>query len=331
MKSSNSDEINENRWVSFELYYNNSLDSFMPNSSNDEIKLKNENFFSCSESEIKNNNDKIFKSFEEISENNSFYIFKKTLPSNLENNPDYKFNLYPENNKEEKNEGIKEKKIVKFIATKLLKKKRGRLRKSNTKKVKVHSKDAKDNIRKKIIGHFISFLIALANDAIKVESPGNEYNNFFKPILSKVKCKIKKDDILKLKYHSILTDYLISSNKGIKKKNKKYVQEEKTNKTNYENIIKKFPSLKKFFEQKIIDVFKNYYCKNKKDVNNMFDFNGVKIKLSSETKTFWDLLEKKENKNSKEKFINVINKNFGCNLLIDKILSKNKKCNNFMY
>ena len=72
MKSSNSDEINENRWVSFELYYNNSLDSFMPNSSNDEIKLKNENFFSCSESEIKNNNDKIFKSFEEISEDNSF-------------------------------------------------------------------------------------------------------------------------------------------------------------------------------------------------------------------------------------------------------------------
>jgi hypothetical protein len=291
----------------------------MPYSSNDDMKLKAENVFSCSESEIKKNNAQNSESFEEINEDNSFYIFKKTLPLNLENISDYKFNLYPENNKEEKNEGIKEKKIVKFIATKLLKKKRGRLRKSNTKKVKVHSKDAKDNIRKKIIGHFISFLITLANDAIKFKSPGNEYNNFFKPILSKAKCKIKKDDILKLKYHNILTDYIISSNKGIKKKNKKYVQEEKTNKTNYENIIEKFPSLKKFFEQKIIDVFKNYYCKNKKDANNMFDFNGVKRELSSENKNIYDLLDKEENKNSKDIFINVINKYFGCNLQIDNI------------
>ena len=108
--SSNSDEMNEMRCVSFELYSNNNLESFMPNSSNDDMKLKAENIFSCSESEIKKNNAQNSESFEEINEDNSFYIFKKTLPLNLENISDYKFNLYPENNKEEKNEGIKEKK-----------------------------------------------------------------------------------------------------------------------------------------------------------------------------------------------------------------------------
>ena len=129
-----------------------------------------------------------------------------------------------------------------------------------------------------------------------------------------VKCKIKNYDILKLKYQNIFTDYTISPNKGIKKKNEKYVSKEETNKKNYEHICKEFPSLKNFFEQNMIDIFKNYYCKNKNDINNMFDFEGVKINISSKTKTFYDLLEKEENKNSKNKFIKIINRYFGCNL-----------------
>jgi hypothetical protein len=251
----------------------------------------------------------------ERDEDNIFEIFSNNLGLNSEIHSGNRLGSLTENNKEEEKEESNKKKIVKFTTTKILKKKRGRIPKSKPKKtVKEHTKDDNDNILKKIRVNFVSFLITLANDAIKAESTGIEYKNFFKPILHDVKCKIKNYDILKLKYQNIFTDYTISQNRGIKKKNEKYVSKEETNKKNYEDICKEFPSLKNFFEQKMIDIFKNYYCKNKKDINNMFDFNGVKIKLSSKTKTFYDLLEKEENKNSKNKFIKIINRYFGCNL-----------------
>ena len=312
MKSS---KENIKEFVSFNFCSNYDLDLFNDNSFNNDINSENEISFDLSESKIEKNNVPDYESFMERDEDDSFEIFSNNLGLYSEIHSGNRLGSLTENNEEEEKEESNKKKIVKFTTKKILKKKRGRIPKSKPKKtVKEHTKDDNDNILKKIRVNFVSFLITLANDAIKAESTGIEYKNFFRPILHDVKCKIKNYDILKLKYQNIFTDYTISPNKGIKKKNEKYVSKEETNKKNYEYICKEFPSLKKFFEQKMIDIFKNYYCKNKKDINNMFDFNGVKIKLSSKTKTFYDLLEKEENTNSKNKFIKVINRYFGCNL-----------------
>ena len=312
MKSS---KENIKEFVSFNFCSYYDLDPFNDNSFNNDINSENENFLDFSESEIEKNNVPDYESFMERDEDDSFEIFSNNLGLYSEIHSGNRLGSLTENNGEEEKEESNKKKIVKFTTTKILTKKRGRIPKSKPKKtVKEHTKDDNDNILKKIRVNFVSFLITLANDAIKAESTGIEYNNFFKPILHDVKCKIKNYDILKLKYQNIFTDYTISPNKGIKKKNEKYVSKEETNKKNYEHICKEFPSLKNFFEQKMIDIFKNYYCKNKKDINNMFDFEGVKINISSKTKTFYDLLEKQENKNSKNKFIKIINRYFGCNL-----------------
>ena len=312
MKSS---KENIKEFVSFNFCSYYDLDPFNDNSFNNDINSENENFLDFSESEIEKNNVPDYESFMERDEDDSFEIFSNNLGLYSEIHSGNRLGSLTENNEEEEKEESNKKKIVKFTTTKILTKKRGRIPKSKPKKtVKEHTKDDNDNILKKIRVNFVSFLITLANDAIKAESTGIEYNNFFKPILHDVKCKIKNYDILKLKYQNIFTDYTISPNKGIKKKNEKYVSKEETNKKNYEHICKEFPSLKNFFEQKMIDIFKNYYCKNKKDINNMFDFEGVKINISSKTKTFYDLLEKQENKNSKNKFIKIINRYFGCNL-----------------
>ena len=312
MKSS---KENIKEFASFNFCSNYDLDPFNENLFNNDINSENENFLDFSESEIEKNNVPDYESFMERDEDDSFEIFSNNLGLYSEIHSGNRLGSLTENNEEEEKEESNKKKIVKFTTTKILTKKRGRIPKSKPKKtVKEHTKDDNDNILKKIRVNFVSFLITLANDAIKAESTGIEYKNFFRPILHDVKCKIKNYDILKLKYQNIFTDYTISPNKGIKKKNEKYVSKEETNKKNYEHICKEFPSLKNFFEQNMIDIFKNYYCKNKNDINNMFDFEGVKINISSKTKTFYDLLEKEENKNSKNKFIKIINRYFGCNL-----------------
>jgi len=312
MKSS---KENIKEFVSFNFCSNYDLDPFNDNSFNNDINFENENFLDLSESKIENNNVQSYESFMEKDEDNIFEILYNNLGLNSEINSGYRLSSLKENNKEEEKEESNKKKIVKFTTIKILKKKRGRTPNSKPKKLNEHTKDDNDNILKKIRVNFVSFLITLANDALKAESTGIEYKNFFRQILHKVKCKIKNYDILKLKYQNIFTDYTISPNRGIKKKNEKYVSNnEETNKKNYEHICKEFPSLKNFFEQNMIDIFKNYYCKNKNDINNMFDFEGVKINISSKTKTFYDLLDKQENKNSKNKFIKIINRYFGCNL-----------------
>jgi len=245
MKSS---KENIKEFVSFNLCFNSDLDLFNENSFNKDINSENEISFDLSESKIEKNNVPDYESFMERDEDDSFEIFSNNLGLNSEINSGNRLGSLTENNGEEEKEESNKKKIVKFTTTKILKKKRGRIPKSKPKKtVKEHTKDDNDNILKKIRVNFVSFLITLANDAIKAESTGIEYKNFFRPILHDVKCKIKNYDILKLKYQNIFTDYTISPNRGIKKKNKKYVSKEETNKKNYEHICKEFPSLKNFF------------------------------------------------------------------------------------
>lgn len=80
------------------------------------------------------------------------------------------------------------------------------------------------------------------------------------------------------------------------------------NKEIYSKICEICPSLKKFFEQGYLDLFKEYFDNKDKK----YEFHGKIIVLSKKTKTFNDLLNKKINKNNKckERFKYIANNYF---------------------
>ena len=99
--------------------------------------------------------------------------------------------------------------------------------------------------------------------------------------------------IYQIPYKDILTKYNISKNQGHRKNCKTYKVQKTTNEKKYNEICKLSPSLKEFFEQKVSDIFKKYYCLNKK-LNKSIEFEKFTFELSPETKTFYDLLKKNE-------------------------------------
>ena len=72
----------------------------------------------------------------------------------------------------------------------------------------------------------------------------------------------------------------------------------------YEIICKELPILKEIFDLRYSYIFQNYYLKNLRE----FNLNGLDIKLSEETKTYNDLLQKDQNYNIKNVFEKVINR-----------------------
>ena len=62
--------------------------------------------------------------------------------------------------------------------------------------------------------------------------------------------------------------------------------------------------LKDIFNLRYSYIFQNYYLKNLRK----FNLNGLDIKLSEETKTYNDLLQKDQNYNIKNVFEKVINR-----------------------
>ena len=298
-------ENQEDNKSSFEIWYLSNSYIINLDEIHHEINSSDKNCLNLGEFISQNNKEQKQEQFMENEDSKSYKISKVTLF------------LPIEKKYESNNENINTNKKNKFI---ILNKKRGRkpeVSKKNLIYEKRHLKDAPDNILKKIKVHFITFLINFANDAHKSILKEKKCDVIFKQILHKGKCNIKLKDVFKLEYKNIFTRYNISLNKGIKKESKNYFDKEITNEKNYEKICEISPLLKNLFNQKIGDIFKIYYIKNKNDINNIFDFNGSKIELSQNTKTFYDLLEKEENKNSISKFINVINKYFKCNLKIN--------------
>ena len=197
-----------------------------------------------------------------------------------------------------------------------LQKKRGRKRNPDTKRKREHTKYSIYNIRKVINVNFLTFLIDLANDAKKSWLNDKQFKKyFFKQISHKLKSmKIGKiNDLLNEKYKTIFS-FVIKSDKR-KKKITNYDEKEQTNDIIYNYFCQFSPKLKEFFELKISEIFNNYFCKNKNDIiNNNLYFNGSEIKLSPETNTFYNLLDKKKERNLKDKYIIVANKYFHCNL-----------------
>jgi hypothetical protein len=199
--------------------------------------------------------------------------------------PDYKVNENKEPN---------DKKAKKNLFLVFKKKKRG---KKPTKTKRLHSKDTIDLVEDKLQVNFINYLVDLGNDMIKSSNNLNTSEKFLKIKYEEKKKSYKPKDIRKLLYNDIFK--LTISNT-----NKKELIKGKTNEKMYEIICKELPILKEIFDLKYSYIFQNYYLKNLRE----FNLNGLDIKLSEETKTYNDLLQKDQNYNIKNVFEKVINR-----------------------
>ena len=199
--------------------------------------------------------------------------------------PDYKVNENKEPN---------DKKAKKNLFLVFKKKKRG---KKPTKTKRLHSKDTIDLVKDKLQVNFINYLVNLGNDMIKSSNNLNTSEKFLKIKYEEKKKSYKPKDIRKLLYNDIFK--LTISNT-----NKKELIKGKTNEKMYEIICKELPILKEIFDLKYSYIFQNYYLKNLRE----FNLNGLDIKLSEETKTYHDLLQKDQNYNIKNVFEKVINR-----------------------
>ena len=179
------------------------------------------------------------------------------------------------------------KKIVNFKT--VLHHKRGRknIKKPDNKYYnKCHGSADFDNVQRKIQVSFITFLIRLANDAIKTVL-GKKCKFFFKDIKYEFKKVVshKYVEYLKQCKYSDIIQMKISS------KNKNYG--ENLNKETLSKICKISPELQKLFEKNYLYIFQKYYCAL--EINqDIIDFDGLKIELSPLTKGILNLLRKNE-------------------------------------
>jgi hypothetical protein len=174
-------------------------------------------------------------------------------------------------------------------------------KRKNSDKIK-HPWNATDNISDRVLTHYDNSLIDLANDATNTIFNSLNQKYFLKIKYSEHKKNYNNNLISEKKYCDIFKYQLSAKNKGYKIKNGD------TNENRYNIICAKSPLLKKFFEQRYLDLFENYYYNDKRN----FDFDGKHFQLSDDTKTFSDLLNKGNGKNRSAEniFINVINNNY---------------------
>ena len=268
--------------------FHNKFDIFV----NVKTNIYDLNQFDISLDEIKNimNGPKI--DLEEEDDDSDEIYFTKNSKTDIQTTVSLTKNILFDEKKPEKN-------ITKNVNfTTILKKKRGRMRRdeSNKKITKFHCCDDFDNIQRKIQVDFISFLIRLANDALKhIFGPKTKYH--FKHVDYEIKKIINHNYIEYLKecnYSDILQMNISPKNKLFK---------EDSNKKTFIEVCKFSDILKNIFEKKYLYIFQKYYCgiKNNKKI---IDLEGLKILLSPKTKTLFNLLKKNEKYN--EKYKNVI-------------------------
>ena len=232
-----------------------------------------------------NNNQSDVPSFKSndssISESDSF-VFKNSYegPYDIDENSTTKIT---QENSKNKNSDKKEEK----------RKKSGRKRKrENENGKKYHTKFAYDNIIRKIQVHFLNFLVSFINEILK----HYEFKQKFFNIDYSIKKDIKKENVENLK--SIEIGEILCKDISKKYKNQ-YKEDVKINNKIYLEVIKN-DNIKKILSEKYINIFKNIYYKNKRDLNDY----GLNIKLSNDVKTYKDLLKKyNKEKDYKEEII----------------------------
>ena len=188
---------------------------------------------------------------------------------------------------EEKNK--KDEKPANFIIKKFTNKKR-------------YESSGLDNIKKKIQGHFFSFIIDISNDALLTLN--KKRKSLFKRIDYKEKQKCNYKEFEKLKKSSIKKVIKMNISPKFTKKKKNY------NKKLLAKLLAKISNkpnwLDKFFDMNYMKLF-NYYYNNKKPLTKII-FEGNNIELSEKTKCFYYLLEK--NPKDKNKLINTITNDY---------------------
>ena len=177
-----------------------------------------------------------------------------------------------------------------------LHRKRGRKESNQKNGAKYHGSGDFDNIQRKIQVNFFSFLIDLANDALKTIF-GKKTNYSFKDVKYKLKKVVNHNYVEKLK----LFKYSDILQMKISPKNRNFGED--ANKETYLEISKKSPELQKLFDKNYLYIFQKYYCEIKSN-QNIVDIDGFKIILSPNTKGLEYLIRK--NVDIKEKFIETI-------------------------
>lgn len=174
--------------------------------------------------------------------------------------------------------------------------KRGRKEKDKKIGKKYHGSGDFDNIQRKIQVSFFNFLIQLGNDAIKTVL-GEDAKFYFQNVNYKFKKVVSHDYLEKLK-KSKFSDIL---NLDISPKKRSY--SENSNKKTYAEVCMLSPNLKNLFKSNYLYLFQKYFCEIEKN-QDIIEIEGIKIKLSKQTQTLFDLLNK--NYDQKEKFIDVV-------------------------
>ena len=209
-----------------------------------------------------------------ISENLDKYFVYTYGSTNDSNNNEIK----EQKEQKEQIENIekKEKEIKKIKAGR----KRKREIEIDDENIKIHSKHNYDNIIRKIQVHFIKFIFSFINEILKNEG----IRKIFYDIDYNIKKDIKNKNVEILKTTEI--GQILSQNISTKNRKKYKVDKEINNKL-YLEVIKN-ESIRKILSETYINIFRNIYYKNKRDLNDY----GLNIKLSNNVKTYKDLLEK---------------------------------------
>ena len=178
----------------------------------------------------------------------------------------------------------------------LLYHKRGRKKKLETKNKRIHYSYDLDNIHRKIQVHFITFLIRLANDALKAVF-GKKTKFQFKDIkyTFKRKTTLYYEQTLRKKTYGDILQMKISS------KFKNF--DENSNKQTLIKVCEESIELKKLFEKNYLYMFQKYYFNITNNNKDAIDLEGLKIVLSPKTRAYFHLLKK--NNINKEKFISI--------------------------
>jgi len=227
----------------------------------------------------------------------------------------YKQDIDIQLDKKENNSIKFENKKIKFLTKK--KKNPGRKPLSNKKNLKKHPKDESTNILKKILTHFITFLINFSNDTVKSQLNEKQTKDIFFLYIShkyKINIKLKANNTPQIQLKQIFDFPISLKNVGINPKKGKCNIDILSNKKEYEKIKELYPNLVEFFEQNILDIFRNYFCLDKTIIKNVVYFKDIKIILSPKTKTFYDFLQRKDNISMRNTIIKVVNKSYNCNL-----------------
>ena len=187
-----------------------------------------------------------------------------------------------------------------LFKTEQLKRKRGRKINKESKKA-THSALFKDNIKRKIQVHFLTFLVSLINDIISTfPLKGVSLKN----LAYNMKEKISNVYFEKLKKSSIKE---LIENINISSKFKNY--EENMNKEVIKKLIEyDFDYFSKLFEKDYLFFFRLYY-NDEKPLNKLSLF-GKTIEFSKKTESFYILIKNQEDKELKKAIIEGAKKYF---------------------